>query len=281
MLTLPPIQKQFNTVINPSNTTQTIIFSPPIYSLEKWGYSLNNCVIERRLYNTVLTVNLVEFPLNPFPESLTTEFMSKFEQDTVIKNSEWLTNNRLNCEILIRETSASSWMFKATSTISNRDGIPYTHPNFGAALNPNVQGYVTLDGQQELAIKLIDCGAGLLRGSDRLAISGQLTEVCYVRDDSSFITNTQNIMKLVSPEGTKIATLPSNTAWFLYRNNGTARIWINYGQFVGIGFGEALEPGEASRLDNLPYNAYKFSGDIWAVTEGENSQPLSAILTTV
>lgn len=225
-----------------------------------------------------MTVDLSSFPLEPWPERLSQEFMSKFEQDLVVKTAEWQTIKRMNCEIYIRESSSDTWKYRSKISILNRDGSPYTHPNFGAALNPNAQGYISLNGTQELAVKLVDCGSGLLRGEDKLSISGQITELCFVRDDSVFITETQNILKSIPPSGIKIAQLPRNTAWFTYRNNGTKRIWINYGRLNGIGYGEALEPGEATTIKNEPFNSYRWYGEIWAIAEGENSQPLSGIL---
>lgn len=277
MTTYTPIVKNFNYVIK-SSTTFPFILTPTPVAPTKLGISLEKMTLLKTLVGADLELQLYDLPETAFPESLNSKFYTEFEKNLVLRDNEWNNSNKITLEVLWRETPLSTWQVRGSISLLNRGNVPYSHPGFLRACKP-VAGTITLSGEEQLAIRLINSGYGLLRLNDKLVVTFLYQENVQTDDISPYVSP-DNLMWMVPPEGIKLITLPNNVAWVRYYNNGTQRIWVNWGILDGVGYGDAILPGESKMIVNPLADSFRYSGDLWAICEGNSSQPMSGVLAT-
>ncbi|OKH39076.1 hypothetical protein NIES2119_08070 [[Phormidium ambiguum] IAM M-71] len=273
----PQIMKRFRKIIDRNAGTTEQIFSPLPLSYNKYTLDPSWTSLERRLTNLNLEVRFFDLPSTDFPEALTTEFKTEWDENLILRDNEWKSPNRILAEFVERDSSSDPWQRVGEISIVNRGNIPYPHPGFLRAVKA-LGSELFLGDSQDIAIRCRDIGAGVIRGADQLIITGLYVERAFIPDEGKNIINLENHAWSVSPSGTLLFTATANMAFFRIYNNGNNRVWINYGQFDGVGMGDPLQAGEGREWLNKPSNEYKLIGDIWVVAEGNTNQQLSGVI---
>lgn len=273
----PQIMKRVTKIVDSSAGTLEQSFCPTPLSYTKYNLDPNWTSLERRISNLNLEVHFLNLPVTPFPEEMTTKYLSQWEENLMLRDNEWKSDNRILGQIVEREDPSSAWRVIGEISLSNRGGIPFTHPGFLRATKA-LGSEVFLGDTQDLGIRLRDVGAGLIKGGDKLIITGIYIERAFIPDEGKNITAVENFSWNVLPTATNLFTATANIAFFRIYNNGTSRIWLNYGEFVGVGAGDPLQVGESRQVVNKLTNEYKFVGDVWAVAEGNNNQQVSGVV---
>lgn len=261
-----------------SSGTNRLIVTPTPSTLESLGFSSSDKLnIKRTMRDFVLRISIPNIPETPFPEQLTSEFLTDFEINLLLRDNEWKSPNRLELHVDKKVSASSAWITTSRFSLVNR-GTPFK-PEITTLFTSNTDGVLTLGSDTQIAIKLVDAGGGFLSGSDSITLECQYHEEIEVIRAQAILGTPENLNWLVSSTPVQIFPQSANRAIFEVSNIGEFRVWLNFGSYTGANTGAFIDPGTKFTWENKkssnPDLGWEgigyFGGSVWAVADGSAS----------
>jgi hypothetical protein len=228
--------------VNSSDTISNLLtitpFSKPGYRIVNEWYSINDCIAT----NMITSLAAVTYPVFPLEAS-------ESEREFALLNLQW-TSPRIHLNFYLDVAGQSRAFIKAYGLLSPK---PYPYADI---IIPDFN----LGDNAMIAVGIQNVGFGLLQGSDKVVITGELTKHLWIEktsDASAKITNT------ITTTASKIINENIDRRGITIFNSSAKNIFIDTVPGMSItSYMIKLEPG-----DYYESAAPTYTGSYWAVCE--------------